>query len=102
MKHTEGDTIVKPKTVVWLGIRNVGDASGNDVIMEAPLIDALKVLVNQILSSTMKSRFDITIARNGADALVGLRRTSAGGVDSLELLGFLDQLAGEPDDSETI
>lgn len=69
---------MKSTTIVWVAIRNIGDAQDAGKCHEASLSQAILWVATQLSNMSMAGRIVIGIGRNEADALKGISVKSAG------------------------
>lgn len=64
--------MVKQSTTVHAAIRNVGDSSDFGQAKSGTLKECLVWMVQELSKATMKKRFQISLARDESEAMVGL------------------------------
>ncbi len=92
---------MRANTVVFYGVKRVGDSTDFPIITSAPLQDAIRAIANQLLTQTMATRFDISIGRDGEEVRrgLGLAKDKSAIVD--DLMASLGLTAGDMLDGET-
>lgn len=87
---------MKPNTVVFVSIRNVGDANDEGQIFEGKLKESIVWLATQLATRSMKTKFVIGIGRNQEDAISVIQpnRVSKNKVSN-DVKSMLDSLFAE-------
>jgi hypothetical protein len=91
---------MKMTTEVWLGVRNVGDATSLARATKGTVANQLLALARYLSENTMATRFQINIARRESDALRGLTASSQDGASD-DLAAELERMIAAESDSET-
>lgn len=85
---------MRASTWVVVGVNNVGKADQDPEIFEGPLKESLTKMLNKLAKESMAKRFQIVIARDIQEVMVGLSKQPSRRNDSKlsNALGLLDEL----------
>lgn len=94
---------MKLHTQVAVAIKLVGDAKAPALAFEGSVIDSLKFIGETLSQNSMKTRFDISVARTAQEALDGVNRrgrASGSSQQTEDLDSLWDQLLNQPQEEQ--